>query len=108
TASAILTRNHLGILQLSDSQITIEKGGARNYLSWKTHRLVFKGLTLGQVSRQLQRLYDVQIQFSSGRVKKFRLTATLKTTNLKNVLNIISKTLDIRYSIHQGRIIWKQ
>ncbi|HYW35623.1 MAG TPA: FecR family protein, partial [Balneolaceae bacterium] len=46
TASAILTRNHLGILQLSDSQITIEKGGARNYLSWKTHRLVFKGLTL--------------------------------------------------------------
>jgi len=107
TASAILTRNHLGILQLSDSQITIEKGGARNYLSWKTHRLVFKGLTLVQVSRQLQRLYNVHIQFRSSRVKKLQLTATLNTTKLKNVLNIIARTLDIHYRMHKSHIVWE-
>src|SRR5699024_5125327 len=63
SASALLTRNNFGLLDLDDSKITIEQVHADNYLSWATNRLVYTGQTLAQVSRELERLYDAEMEF---------------------------------------------
>ncbi|SHE74686.1 hypothetical protein SAMN05443144_10384 [Fodinibius roseus] len=43
-ASAHLNRNNVGVLRLSDSQITFKKANAENYASWFENRLKFSGL----------------------------------------------------------------
>jgi ferric-dicitrate binding protein FerR (iron transport regulator) len=107
-AGAFLTRNHFGILRLSDSQITIERGNVKNYLSWINKRLIFKGESLGQISRQLERLYDIRIQFETEQIKELNLTADFEKSDLENVLTIISNTLDIYFELNNKQVIWKQ
>jgi ferric-dicitrate binding protein FerR (iron transport regulator) len=104
--SAILTGDHFGVLDLSDGQITIEKGAVQNYLSWMTNKLVFHGESLGRISRQLEHLYDVRIAFQSDRLKKVKLTANYDKGNLKTVLKIIAQTLDIHFRMNGNQVVW--
>lgn len=108
TASALLTKNHLGILRLSDQQITIEKIEVRNYLSWINHRLVYTGESLSQVSRQLERLYNTQIEFDNEQLKHLELTADMPKTDLPQVLQTIANTFDIQYKYTNQKIIWTE
>jgi ferric-dicitrate binding protein FerR (iron transport regulator) len=106
--SAALTKNHFGTLNLKNNQIIIEKGAAKNYLSWKTHKLIFNGEPLGKISRQLERLYDVKIRFKSDQLKNVKLTAQLDRNELKTVLKIIAHTLDIHYRMSGSQVVWME
>lgn len=103
---AILTHHHFGMLDLSDGQIMIVKGNMENYLSWMTNRLVFKGVPLGRISRQLQHLYDVKIHFRSNQLKRIRLTANFEKTKLRTVLKLIAHTLDIHFKFTGQQVVW--
>src|SRR5699024_6555748 len=105
-ASALLTSNNFGVLRLSDSQITIEKGNTENYLSWFKNRLIFSGETMDQVSRQLERLYDVDIAFKNNMLKDLQLTADMEKVDLEEVLTTISNTFDINFNNNEDHIIW--
>lgn len=94
------------MLRLSDSQITIEQTNAQNYLSWISNRLIYSGETLGHVSRQLERLYNVEITFESEQIKRLKLTADIERTNLKKVLDTISGTFDMRYKMNGHKVVW--
>ncbi|SHE74952.1 FecR family protein [Fodinibius roseus] len=105
-ASAHLNRNNVGVLRLSDNQITIENANAENYVSWFKNRLKFTGETLGQVSRQLERLYEVQIAFESNRLKELQLTADMEKVDLKEVVTTISNTFDIQFRMKEDQVVW--
>lgn len=105
-ASVLLTKNHVGILRLSDQQMTVEKTNVRNYLSWINNRLVYTGETLSQVSRQLEHLYNVQIEFESNRLKNLKLTADMEKVELPQVLQAIANTFDISYKQIGEKILW--
>lgn len=105
-ARALLTQNNFGMLRLSDSQITIEKINTENFISWVNKRLVFSGETLQQVSRQLERLYDIEIAFKSDKLKHLELTADIEKIDLDEVLTTISNTFDINYKMNGNKILW--
>lgn len=107
-ASAHLNRNHFGILRLSDNQITIENANAENYISWYNNRLRFSGEPLGQVSRQLERLYNVDVEFKNNRLKDLQLTADMEKVGLKEVLATISNTFEIQFRMNEDRVIWME
>lgn len=107
-ASAHLTRNNFGVLRLSDNQITIENVNTENYISWFKNRLKFSGEPLGQVSRQLERLYGVEIVFESNRLKALQLTADMEKVDLKEVVTTISNTFDIRFRMEEDQITWME
>lgn len=104
--SALLTRNNFGLLRLSDSQITIEKVNTENFISWVNKRLIFSGETLQQVSRQLERLYDVEIMFENNELKRLELTADIEKIDLDEVLTTISNTFDIRFRMEGNQVVW--
>lgn len=106
TASALLTENHLGILRLSDQQITIEKVDVRNYLSWISNRLVYTGESLSQVSTQLERLYNIHVEFETENLKHLNLTADIGKIELPQVLQTIANTFDIQYKQTDDKIVW--
>jgi ferric-dicitrate binding protein FerR (iron transport regulator) len=75
-------------------------------LSWINKRLIFKGESLGQISRQLERLYDIRIQFEMEQIKELNLTADFEKTDIRKVLNVISNTLDIHYKMNENHVVW--
>jgi ferric-dicitrate binding protein FerR (iron transport regulator) len=107
-ASALLTQNTFGLLQLSDSQITIEKANTQNYLNWINNRLVFSGETLARVSRQLERIYKVEIAFETALLKDLKLTADIEKADLPKVLTTVSNTFGIDYRMNGHIVVWTE
>lgn len=107
SASAVLTKNNFG-MRVSDNQITIDEVNTQNYLSWINNRLVFNGETLSQVSRQLEHLYNIEIEFENDQLKQLKLTANFEKTNLQKVLTTISETFNIQFTINKDEIIWME
>lgn len=107
-ASALLTRNYVGTLKLSDRQITIEKVNAKNYLSWIYNRLKFSGVSLVQVSHQLEDLYDIEVEFKKEGLKQLKLTADIEKTSLREVLTIISNTFEINFTLEEDKVMWME
>src|SRR5699024_3503812 len=136
SASALLTRNNFGLLDLDDSSITIEQVHAANYKSWASNHLVYSGESLAKdsitieqvhaanykswasnhlvysgeslakVSRQLERLYDAKISFATADLKKLKLTADFERNNLETTIQTIANTFDIQYRINGRSVTW--
>jgi ferric-dicitrate binding protein FerR (iron transport regulator) len=102
---AILNRNDLGILNLSNSTLatrTVEDVDL--YMSWREGYLKFKETKLSDVAKALERRYDVRVSFKDQGLKDHLLTAYLKSRSLRNVLDVISTSLEIEYRLHDNTI----
>jgi len=67
-----------------------------NYISWKTHRLVFTNDHLGEIVKTLGKVYHAQIRITNPAVSQCRLTATFDDQTLGSVLNVIGTTLNLK------------
>jgi transmembrane sensor len=71
-------------------------------ISWKEKRWVIEDETLLQLAVELERRYDIQIEFKSESLKSFRFTGTLLDEPLEQVLKAISMTAPVKYNL-EGR-----
>lgn len=107
-AGVILTKGNLGVYNLRTDNFTIEHTLAANYISWMTGRLIFQNSSLLDVSRQLERLYGINIEFAASTLKNRRLSAILERKEVDVVLSVIARTLQIDYSIdNKNNVIWQ-
>src|SRR5699024_10003697 len=104
----ILTKNKLGLYDPLSGEFKIENTNATNFINWMTGRLVFKNNSLLKVSRQLEHLYDIKIEFANSKLKRSRLNANLENQDVIAVLNIIAKTLDLDYSMENCLVTWQR
>lgn len=101
-----LTKGNFANYNLQTKDFIIEKTAVANYRSWMTRRLIFKNNTLADVSRQLERLYDVDIHFGNNQLKSRKLSINFEKRDLPSVLDIISTTLDITYRLNANQAVW--
>ena len=85
----------LEILEISDTDVIT---------AWKDNRLVFEQEPLWSLAKQLERTYNVQIRFNDENIKSIRYTAAIKEIPIDQVLEAISLTSPIRYSIKGSEI----
>ncbi len=71
---------------------------------WRSNQLVFRGETLDAVARMLHRLYDVEVIFISEQSQQYTFSGTIKNNSLMNVLENISLSAPICYTVN-GRTI---
>jgi ferric-dicitrate binding protein FerR (iron transport regulator) len=76
------------------------------YLGWTKGQLNFKNALMTKVARRLERRYNVKVIFKDPNIKKMKLTASLKSRTITDVLNVIAKALDIRYSIDKNKVVF--
>lgn len=70
-------------------------------------RLIFEDEPLWKISRKLERIYDVSIEFQSEQLKELNLTADLKPKNAEVTVQTIATMLDIKYKkASSSNFIW--
>lgn len=101
----ILTKGELGRYNLKTNEIEWEQPqDITRYLSWLDGYLRFDNELLGDVAKELERRYNVKVNFKDSEVKNLKLTAYLKSRSIKNVLNVITRSLNINYRLDDGRV----
>ena len=71
---------------------------------WINGRLVFRNASLGDLERQLERWFDVEIEFSDEMVKSRRFSGTLERESILEVISYFGISQYVDYKI-KGNII---
>lgn len=102
TSNAVLSAGEMGQLYMSDHRIVKKVVEDMDlFLGWKEGWLKFKDTSMEKVARDLERKYDVDIEFADERLKDLMLTAELKSRSFERNMEVISISLGIEYSINQ-------
>jgi transmembrane sensor len=71
--------------------------GSVKEVAWMENKLVFDDDAFEEIVPQLERWYNVEINFDSEEVKQYHFTATFKKEKLEQVLNIFRTSRSFKY-----------
>lgn len=78
-------------------------------IAWVQNNLAFEDESFDEIAYQLNRWYNVNIQFESNDIKQYHFTATFKKEKIEQVLEILkaSKRFNYRFEEGQNIVIYK-
>lgn len=71
---------------------------------WRQGQLAFYNERLEDIAMALTRMYNVQINFNSVRLKDLKFSGVIKNSSLNNVLEILGASAPLRYSVKDDLI----
>lgn len=77
----------------------LKKVNTKWYTSWKDNKLIFINMELKDLIVLLERKYGVNIEVKSKDILNLHFDGTIKNESIIEILDIIQKTLPIRYAI---------
>ena len=101
----VLTPGEIATLDRESGKTIIRKGDVAAIVDWKAGRFNFEDMPLEKLTVKLSRWYGVTFVFSDEAVKKLRFSGAMtKYRTLDYVLDMISKTTDVTFSLKENRV----
>ncbi|MFY9150391.1 MAG: FecR domain-containing protein [Prolixibacteraceae bacterium] len=107
TNELILNPGDKGTLVYSSNSLLKTTNQDPNFLSWKTHKLIFKATSLDEVVRNLEKVYKVNISLADTKLNGLLLTAQFNDYPLDFILQVIETTFNIETQKVNGHYILK-
>ena len=101
----ILKKGTKGIYDPSNNFLLKKSNSDRNFLAWKTRRIIFDNDSLSMVLKTLEKVYDRNITLRDQNLGYCTLTVTFENQSLESVINVIESTLNIELKEENGTII---
>jgi ferric-dicitrate binding protein FerR (iron transport regulator) len=84
----------------------IEPSAIEEFNGWRNDLLIFQEDSFEDISKVLERRYNVTIQFESEVLKNYKYTGTFKNLdNISKVLQVIKETTPIKYIVQNQLIV---
>jgi transmembrane sensor len=100
----ILSENQRAIFNKSTQTLTTDMVRSGDFVQWKSGNLYFDNQSFEDIARTLSRIFNVDIQFASDKLRSIRFSGTLGMSSIRNTLDILSLTSPMRYEM-QGTTI---
>lgn len=81
---------------------------ATDFTGWIHNELRFENESLGDIAKTIQRIYNVNIVFSTVKLKNQRYTGSINNNSLESVLNIISLTSPVLFQINNQQVTFSE
>lgn len=91
----ILTPGEKGVLVVSSNSMQKTINQNPNFLAWKTRNLIFKATSLGEVIKDLENVYKVDIRLADPKLNGLLLTAQCNDYSLDFILKLIESTFKL-------------
>jgi len=75
------------------------------YNAWTEGKLVFRGDTMDEVARRIERWYNVKVELADRELEKYSFRATFEDDKLEDILKYLSMTSPIRYEITPRKLL---
>ncbi len=92
------------VLDKNTKELTVKNVETRWYSSWKDNKLIFVNMNLKELVILLERRYGVEIVVRNTEILNLHFDGTLKNESIKEVLEILHRTLPINYSLVDQKI----
>lgn len=101
-SSLIINEGYIGSISKTTGQLTLEMFDDPDlYFGWMDGRIIFKDAPLQDVFNHLERWYAVTIEYdeTNNELMMQKFTADLKTRSVREVLGVISMSMDIDFEV---------
>jgi len=78
----------------------------KNFLSWKTGKLVFENDPIGEVLKQIGKYYQINIEIDESVPPELSFTSTMDNQELEDVLDEISLVLGLKYRFENEKVVF--
>ncbi len=92
-------------LIFNDGIINIEATDASKFSAWKEGKLVFRGDPMAEVTRRIERWYNVDLELVGKELEKYVFSGTFQDDSLEEVLRYLSMTSPIGYRITDRKLL---
>ena len=75
--------------------------------AWTVDKLSFEDERFEDISKKMERWYNVEITFKTARLKELRLTGSFKNENLQQALQALQYTEKFSYDINNNKVYIK-
>lgn len=106
TQTVYLTANDKGVLNTDGMVVKTEEFDANN-ITWQERKLVFNDRTVNDVAPSLERYFHVEIKIENKDILNCHFTGTFKDPKLKEVMDVICKTLQLTYEMKNKTVTVK-
>ena len=103
----ILNQGEKGTLVFSSNALLRTTNENPNFLAWKTHNLIFRATSLGEVISNLEKVYKVNIRLDDPKLNSLLLTAHFNNYSLDVILKVIETTFQMETQKIGGQYILK-
>jgi transmembrane sensor len=105
TDGVIVEAGWKGVYQTETKQFTIEPLHSENEVAYATKKFVFESAKLSEVIQYLEDAYNVDIVLENSAVSNCQLTSSFEGRKLSLILEVISKSMNLNYEIHNKKVI---
>ncbi len=106
-SSLLLTVNQKATFDKNTNELLLNNINPEPYISWKEDILSFDNENFSNVIKKLERWYNVTIFVEGKDSIADRYTLTIKSESLREVLELISLTTRIEYTIKENKVTIK-
>ncbi|WP_167618187.1 FecR family protein [Maribellus sediminis] len=92
------------LIYKSDS-INLTTTDPSKYSAWTEGKLVFRGDSMAEVARRLERWYNIEVVLVDKELEEYIIRGTFEDDSLEDVLKYLAMTSPIRYQISERKIL---
>jgi len=104
----IINEGYKGTVSITDGLLSVEMFQDHEfYFGWMEGRLIFKNTPIVDVFKQLERWYDVSVEYdaSDEKLVNQKFTADLKTRSIREVFKVIQMSMNIEFTMEGDDIV---
>lgn len=107
TVNLTMTPGELVEYSAQTQQASQQKVNARVHTAWKENRYVFEDTALEEIIALIENNYGKTVRLETASLKGRKITATIPSTELTVLLNILRETLNINITEEGERIVFR-
>jgi ferric-dicitrate binding protein FerR (iron transport regulator) len=92
------------VFDRNSRNLTVKEVNTKWFTSWKDNKLIFVNMNMKEFITILERKYGVDIQVKNNSILNLHIDCTIKDESIVEILNIIEKTLPVKYKIVDQQI----
>lgn len=89
----------------NNGQATKKYVNAVDFDSWREYKIFFHDKSLSEIAEVIAREYDLDIEIKSEALKRVKLTAKFDKCSVKQIMEVIAKLSDSKYTIYENKVI---
>ncbi|MCD4832214.1 MAG: FecR domain-containing protein [Bacteroidales bacterium] len=100
--AVLLSPNQHAVYKNEISEIEVSELVDQNLLAWKTGKLIFENNSLKEVLKNLQNVYDIEYNITSGKVLDLKVTCEFNNVGIENILDDLEIILPIKINFENN------
>jgi len=101
---AVLTPGKQAISE--NNRLTIREVNVEDYIGWKDNQFVFHRMSLEEIMKQLERWYDIKVDYETLPPNEYFYADISRTRNLSEVFEMLERTSNLKFEIKKERRVY--